>query len=144
MTDYQLVATSQIVNGLPVFNHDVTIAFEDGKFQGPLPSAPYMVGNIALSSKPALSTDTVRNIFIRTDNAREAQRIGVEDIALTAQLGYYDLNDGFPDEGADFVKVWIVQPKSGGWPIGYIRDDTKEVIQFHTLTHSGPVGPGGW
>lgn len=142
MTDYQLVATTQIVNGLPVFFHDITIAFQNGKFQGPLPSAPYMVSSIALDNKPNLSTDTVRSIFIKTDNAREAQPIDVEGIILTAQLGYYDLNDGFPQKGTDFVKAWLVQPKGGGWPMAYIRDDTKDILQYRPLTHSGPQGPG--
>jgi len=144
MTNYQIVMTSQIVNGLPVFNHDVNIVFEDGKFQGPLPSAPYMVGQIALDSKPNLSTDTVRNIFIRTDDAKEAQSINVASMSLTAQLEYYDLNTGFPQKGTNFVKAWLVQPQGGGFPMAYIRDDNKEIIQFHPLTHSGPVGPGGW
>lgn len=142
MTDYQLVATAQIVNGLPVFFHDITIVFEDGKFQGPLPSAPYMVGSIALDNKPNLSIDSVRSIFIRTDNAREAQPIDVEGLTITAQLGYYDLNTGFPDKGIDFVKAWLVQPKGGGWPMAYIRDDTQEILQFRALTHSGPQAPG--
>lgn len=139
---YQLASAKQVSNGLPIFFEDITFAFENGKLNGPPPAPQYIAGGIALNNKPTLSLQTLMNIFVKTDDAKEATSISIKDSTLVAQLGYYNLNENdLLDKTPSYITAWYVHPAHSLWPQGYFRDDTGEVILFTPVTHSGVQGP---
>lgn len=139
---FQIATARQIRNGLPVFFADLTYGFENGKLNGPLPASSFIIGTISLDNKPNLSLNDVRNIFIKADNANEANNISIGDSTLVAQLGYYNLNLDQPGTtGTNYIKAWYVHARYRGWPQGYVRDDNGKVLAFRPLTHKGPVYP---
>lgn len=139
---FQIARARQIRNGLPVFFADITFGFENGKLNGPLPSPQYIIGTISLDNKPVLALSDIRNIFVKTDNSREATPIAINDSTLVAQLGYYNLNIFQPSNtGVNYVKAWYVHTRYKGYPQAYIRDDNGSVLSFLPLTHSGPAFP---
>jgi hypothetical protein len=140
---YQLATAMQVRNGLPVFFEDITFGFENGKLNGPYPAPQFIAGNIALDNKPNLALQTLRDTFIKLDNAREAHSISIGDSTLVAQLGYYNLNINQLSVGGapNYIKAWYVHPQHSSWPEGYFRDDNGSAISFQPLTRSGPVAP---
>jgi hypothetical protein len=140
---YQIASAIQIRNGLPVFFEDITFPFENGEFNEPYPAAQFIVGNITLDNKPNLTLQTLRDKFIKTDNASEAHSISIGDSTLVAQLGYYNLNINQMSVGGapDYIKAWYVHPQHSSWPEGYFRDDNGSTLSFKPFTHSGPVNP---
>jgi hypothetical protein len=140
---YQLATAMQVRNGLPVFFEDITLGFENGKLNGPYPAPQFIAGNIALDNKPNLALQTLRDTFIKLDNAREARSISIGDSTLVAQLGYYNLNINQLSVGGapNYIKAWYVHPQHSSWPEGYFRDDNGSVISFQPLTRSGPAAP---
>ncbi len=141
---YQLATARQVRNGLPVFFEDITFGFENGKLNGPYPAPQFIAGNITLNNKPNLTLQALRDMFIKTDNAREAYSISIGDSTLVSQLGYYNLNINQLSVGGapDYIKGWYVHTQYSSRPEGYFRDDNGSAISFQPLTHSGPVGPG--
>ncbi|MEO6977461.1 MAG: hypothetical protein ABI113_03750, partial [Mucilaginibacter sp.] len=140
---YQIAGAMQVRNGLPVFFENIFFGFENGKLNGPYPAPQFIVGNIALDNKPNLALQTLRDKFIKVDNASEAHNISIGDSTLVAQLGYYNLNINHMAEGGapDYIKAWYVHPQHSSWPKGYFRDDNGATISFNPLTHSGPINP---
>jgi hypothetical protein len=140
---YQIAEAMQIRNGLPVFSEDITFAFENGKLNQPYPAPQLIVGNITLDNKPNLTLQTLRNDFIKVDNASEANNISIQDSTLVAQLGYYNLNinQQFSGGVSNYIKAWYVHPQHSSWPKGYFRDDNGSTLSFEPFTHSGPVNP---
>ncbi len=140
---YQIAEAKQIRNGLPVFFSDITFPFENGNFNEPPIASQFIVGTITLDNKPTLSLETLRNLFINTDNANEAQNISIQDSTLVAQLGYYNLNlnQSSPGGAPNYIKTWFVHPSHAAWPYGYFRDDSGATIYFRPYTHSGPATP---
>jgi hypothetical protein len=140
---YQLAMAKQVRNGLPVFFEDITFGFENGKLDGPPPASQFIPGAISLNNLPNLSLQTLRDAFIKTDEAREAYSISIKDSTLVAQLGYYNLNINSMSIGGtpDYIKAWYVHPQHWPWPQGYFRDDTGDILFFSPLTHSGPQFP---
>jgi hypothetical protein len=141
MALYQITLAQQIRNGLPIFFQDITLAFENGKLNQPLPTSPFLVNNISLDNKPSLSLQRLRDTFIKVDNLREGHDISIKDSTLVAQLGYYNTNLDFSNLPANFIKAWYVHPQHSDWPKGYFRDDTGSVFWFTPLTQSGPIHP---
>ncbi len=133
---YQIAIARQIRNGLPIFSEDITFGFENGKLNGPAPAAQFIVGTIALDNKPVLSLQALRNIFIKTDNANEARKIGIQDSTLVALLGYYNLNINQISVGGvpNYVKAWYVHPVRSLYPFGFFRDDSGAVMGFRAAT----------
>lgn len=133
---FQLAEAMQIRNGLPVFFNDITFAFENGKFNMPYPAPQFIVGDITLDNKPNLTLQTVRNGFIKLDNASEAHSISIQDSTLVAQLGYYNLNISQMAVGGapDYIKAWYVHPQHSLRPAGYLRDDDGASLGLTPLT----------
>jgi hypothetical protein len=139
---FQIAEARQIRNGLPVFSEDITFGFENGKLNGPYPSPQFIVGTITLDNKPTLSLQTLRDTFIKVDNAREVNNISIGDSTLVAQLGYYNLNIDEMSSGGtpNYIKAWYVHARYKGYPQGYFRDDNGAVIGFTPL-NSGSLAP---
>ena len=141
MALYQITVAEQIRNGLPIFFQDITFGFENGKLNGPPPTAPGLAGNISLDNNPTLSLQRLRDSFIKVDDLREGHDISIKDSTVVAQLGYYNTNLDFSNLPVTFIKAWYVHPKNSDWPKGYFRDDNGSVFWFTPLTQNPPYHP---
>lgn len=125
----QIVHSDLYANGLRIFSRQAVFHFKDGKLNY---SDGYPVRKINVSTKPRLSSGKVRVLFLETAAKLGHADEGLENECLRAELGYYDFNGSFSQEGIGRAwKVSISGSDDNQVPFAYFSDATAELIYFN-------------
>jgi hypothetical protein len=124
-------------NGLPVFDYSETFIFKEGIYQpaasfvyqgtvpGPDTTTHQTLEDLRTAWLNHYQQDTIYPPFINSHPSIPGTKY--RDSCLVAQLGYIDaatFSHGTALYGASLVKVWMVSPLSGGYPMVFVDDST--------------------
>ena len=124
-------------NGLPVFDYSETFIFKEGIFQpaasvvyqgavpGPDTTTHQTLEDLRTAWLNHYQQDTIYPGFLNSHPSVPGTRY--RDSCLIAQLGYIDaavFSHGTALYGASLVKVWMVSPLSGIYPMVFVEDST--------------------
>ena len=124
-------------NGLPVFDYGETFIFKEGIYSpadgvtwqgavpGPDTTAHQTLEDLRTAWLNHYQQDTIYPPLINSHPSIPGTKY--RDSCLIAQLGYIDaaaFSHGTALYGASLVKVWMVSPLSGGYPMVFVEDST--------------------
>lgn len=129
------VGCFQFVNNLRLFTNDRVFVFDN---EDKLIYINYdKVEEILLDNTP--TTDNTIAILKYLDEfekdtlfylGRRGDKYEVLDDCLITEFGYFNLNSGTGNHELNFVKAWMIRPKSQLYPYAYVNDNTSEIIHY--------------
>lgn len=124
----QIVHADLYANGLRIFSRQAIFHFKDGKMSY---SGGFPIRSVNVSTKPKLSSGKVRSLFLEAATNYSHTTNAVEKECLKVELGYYDFNGSFSQEGVGRAwKVGISGSEDSEVPFAYFSDATGELIYF--------------
>lgn len=121
------VYCNQYVNGLKIIGEEIHYTFDENNKL--ISRSQNRVDDMDLEAKAAMRDKKVVRLFIE-EIENDGDFMGdineIKSHCIEVELGFSRNNRG----SNDFNRIWIARPEGASFPLMYLNDETKEIINY--------------
>ena len=123
----EVVRVEGYANGLKIFTSAFNYIFWNGALH-------YVAGTpshgVPLDTRASLTPAQLRGLFLATIARVDPTRTDVQNRCVSAEFGYYNLNEGTSSRTENFIKSWKVTQQGQKYPYAYYQDSDGQLIYY--------------